>query len=72
MYVKKSLAERIKKKSEPGKFYMQTIQNISYFNNKTVFTIRNNHKIDKKTNYWVKNEENNKYFLKRFEKANYL
>ena len=51
---------------------MQTIQNISYFNNKTVFTIRNNHKIDKKTNYWVKNEENNKYFLKRFEKANYL
>ena len=26
------LAERIKKKSVPGKFYKQYVQNISYFN----------------------------------------
>ena len=32
------LAERIKKKSAPGKFYQQTVQNIPYFNKKTVFT----------------------------------
>ena len=54
------LAERIKKKSAPGKFYKQTVQNISYFNKKIVFMIRNKQKIDKKTYCWVKNEENNK------------
>ena len=63
------LDERIKKKSAPGKFYKQTIQNISYFNKKTVFTIRHKQKIDKKTYYWIKNEENNKYLLKRFERS---
>ena len=65
------LAERIKKKSAPGKFYKQTVQNISYFNKKTVFTIRNKQKIGKKTYYWVKNEEN-KYLLKRLKEVNYL
>ena len=40
------LAERIKKKSAPGKFYKQSVQNISYFNKDTVFTIRKKHKID--------------------------
>ena len=39
------LAERIKKKSTPGKFYKTSVQNISYFNKDTVFIIR------KKTNY---------------------
>ena len=34
------LAERIKKKSAPGKFYKQSVQNISYFNKETVYTIR--------------------------------
>ena len=34
------LAERIKKKSAPGKFYKQSVQNISCFNKDTVFTIR--------------------------------
>ena len=33
------LAERIKKKSAPGKFYKQSVQNISYFNKETIFTI---------------------------------
>ena len=63
------LDERIKKKSAPGKFYKQTIQNISYFNKKTVFTIRHKQKMDKKTYYWIKNVENNKYLLKRFERS---
>ena len=40
------LAERIKKKSAPGKFYKQSVQNISYFNKETVYTIR------KKTADW--------------------
>ena len=40
------LAERIKKKSAPGKFYKQSVQNISYFNKDTVFTIRKKHKMD--------------------------
>ena len=34
------LAERIKKKSAPGKFYNQSVQNISYFNKETVHIIR--------------------------------
>ena len=34
------LAERIKKKSAPGKFYKQSVQNISCFKKDTVFTIR--------------------------------
>ena len=48
------LAERIRKKSVPGKFYEQTIQNISYFNKKETITIRNRQKIDKNPYYWVK------------------
>ena len=35
------LARRIRKKSALGKFYKQTAQNTSYFNNENVFTIRN-------------------------------
>ena len=38
------LAERTNKKSASGKFYKQTVQNFSYFNKKTVFTIRNKKK----------------------------
>ena len=34
------LAERIKKKSAPGKFYKQSVQNISYFNKDVIYTIR--------------------------------
>ena len=49
------LAERIRKKSVPGKLYEQTIQNIPYFNKKETITIRNRQKIDKNRYYWVKN-----------------
>ena len=48
------LAERIKKKSTPGKFYKQSVQNISYFNKYTVFTIRKKQNIDNIMYYWVK------------------
>ena len=34
------LVERIKKKSAPGKFYKQSVQNISYFNKDVIYTIR--------------------------------
>ena len=40
------LAERIKKKSAPGKFYKQSVQNISYFNKETIYIIRKKQKID--------------------------
>ena len=51
MYV---LAERIKKKSAPGKFYKQSVQNISYFNRETVFTIHKKQIIDNIMYYWIK------------------
>ena len=35
-----ALAERIKKKNAPGKFYEQSVQNISYFNKEKTFIIR--------------------------------
>ena len=62
------LAERIRKKSAPIKFYKQTAQSISYFNKENVFTIRNKKKIDKKANYWLKDTKTNKHLLKRFQR----
>ena len=48
------LAERVKKKSAPGKFYKQSVQNISFFNKDTVYTIRKKQMIDGIRYYWVK------------------
>ena len=48
------LAERIKKKSAPGKFYKQSVQNISYFNKDVIYTIRKKHIVDNIRYYWVK------------------
>ena len=48
------LAERIRKKSALGKFYKQSVQNISYFNKEKVFFIRKKQKNDKIGNYWLK------------------
>ena len=62
------LAERIEKKSAPGKFYTQTVQNISYFNQENVFVITNKRNIDNKTFYWLKNTKNNRYLIKRFQR----
>ena len=47
------LAERIRKKSAPGKFYKQSVQNISYFSKKT-YTIRKKQMINSIRYYWVK------------------
>ena len=52
------LAERIKKKSAPGKFYKQSVQNISYFNKETVYTIRKKQLIDGIRYYWVRSPIN--------------
>ena len=60
------LAERIRKKSAPGKFYKQTVQSISCFSEENVITIRIKKKINKKTYYWLKNTKGNKYLHKRF------
>ena len=35
------LAERIKNKSAPGKFYKQSVQNISYFHKKNIYNSSN-------------------------------
>ena len=48
------LAGRIKKKSAPGKFYKETVQNISYFNKETVYVVGERKKIDSINYYWLK------------------
>ena len=53
------LAERIRKKSAPGKFYKQSVQNISYFNKEKIFFSRKKQKIDKISYYWLKTHKIN-------------
>ena len=48
------LAERIKKKSAAGKFYKETVQNISYFNKKTFYTLRKRKTVHNIDYYWIK------------------
>ena len=61
------LAGRIKKKSAPGKFYKQSVQNISYFNKETVYIIRKKQLIGGIRYYWVRRPINDlqKRFLRR-------
>ena len=47
------LAERIKKKSAPGKFYKQPVQNIAYFNKEKTFSIRKKQKTHQIDYYWL-------------------
>ena len=61
------LAERIKKKSAPGKFYKQSVQNISYFNKDMIYTIRKKHIIENIRYYWVKSPL--KSLSKRFQRT---
>ena len=61
-------AERIKKKSAPGKFYKQSVQNIAYFNKERTFSIRKKKKIDK-IYYWLKNLQTNRNLTKRFQRT---
>ena len=51
-------AERIRKRSAPGTFYKQSVQNISYFNKEKIFLLERNKKIDKIQHYWLKDEKN--------------
>ena len=59
------LAERIRKKNAPGKFYKQSVQNVSYFNIDTVFVIKKKKNISGIT-YCVRDTKNNKNMTKRF------
>ena len=45
------LAERIKQKDAPGRFYKQSVENISYFNKQSTFTKRKKQSIDGITFY---------------------
>ena len=69
------LAERIKKKAAPGKFYKQSVQNISYFNKDEIFIIRKIQPIDCMKYYWLKDVHNNRTtenLQKDFKELNYL
>ena len=63
------LAERIKKKSASGKFYKQSVQNISYFNKEKIFIIRAIQTIEGITYYWLKNADTNRKLSNRFMRA---
>ena len=52
------LAERIKKKDASGRFYKQSVQNISYFNKERTFMIRKKQLIDGITFYWLTDVQN--------------
>ena len=63
------LAGRIKKKSALGKFYKQSVQNISYFNKDKIFIITAIRSIGGIKYYWLKNAEANGNLSKRFERT---
>ena len=58
------LGERIKKKDATGKFYKQSVQNISYFNKDRTFIIRKIQTISGIRYYWLKYAQNNKKLAK--------
>ena len=62
------LAEGIRKKSAPGKFSKQSVQNISYFPKEKIFFIRKKQKIDKISYYWLNDSQNEK-LTKRFQRT---
>ena len=63
------IAERIKKKAAPGKFYKQSVQNISYFNKDRTSIIRRIRSIHGIKYYWLKDAQNNKNLAKRFQRT---
>ena len=58
------LDKKIKKKFAPRKFYKQTVQNMPYFNKKTV--------LDKNSYYWLKMKKKTNIYEKDFKEVNYL
>ena len=63
------LAERIKKKSAPGKFCKQSVQNIAYFNKEKIFSIRKKQNIDKIDYYWLIDLQTNRNVKKGFQRT---
>ena len=63
------LTERIRKKAAPGKFYKQSVQNISYFNKDKTFIIRRIRSIGGIKYYWLKGTQNKKNLAKRFQRT---
>ena len=63
------LAERIRKKAAPGKFYKQSVQNISYFNKDKTFIIRRIRSVGGIKYYWLKDAHNNRNLNKRFQRT---
>ena len=66
------LTERIKKKAAPGKFYKQSVQDISYFNKDKAFIIRKIRTIDDIKYYWPEDAQINKNLQRRSKEQNYL
>ena len=54
------LAPQIKKKDSPGKFYMSSVNNKSYFHKSETFLITNRQKIKEKFFYWLKSARSGK------------
>ena len=61
------LAERIKKKAAPGKFYKQSVQNVSYFNQERTFIIRKIQPREGIKYYRLKDAKNK--LIKRFQRT---
>ena len=63
------LAERLKKKDEPGSLFKSTTENIPFFNRNEIFIVRkvlpidNNHS---SYNYWISKSDEDKIINKRF------
>ena len=62
------LAERVRKKAAPGKFYKPSVQNISYINKNRTFIMRKIQPIDSIKYYCLKDAENNKKVIKKVPK----
>ena len=63
------LAERIKKKDASGRFYKQSVQNISYFNKERTFMIRKKQSINGITFCWFTDVQNSRKVPKRFQRT---
>ena len=59
----------LKKKAAPGKFYKQSVQNISYYNKDRTFIVRKIQLINGIKYYWLKDAQNNKKLAKRFQRT---
>ena len=66
------LAERIRKKNAPGKFYKQSVQNVSYFNKDKTFIVRAIRSISGIKYYWLRNSETNRNLPKRFQRTEFF